>query len=262
MRLTILFLLVSICSFGQVIEKKSISGRPYLVDFKGDQLPTIIYLCGSGEIGSLSKIKNVAFYTSFYNAFKNDFNFFIPMQYAGLSGWENMINGYTSGGQFTREMIAEYNLTKVVVTGHSAGATWETLAFLQDQIQGFAPVAGRGLSYQLVVNAGRKNIPVNAWHGEKDTAWPNTYTAGKQACLSWFRDAGNGKPIWNSLPGVGHGSDKIAYATNSGLREWILGLFIAVEPPLPEPKDLIDSIYTDSSDSITFIFKSGKILKR
>lgn len=238
-------------------QKTSFSGRPYLVDFKGDHLPTIVYLCGSGEIGNLEKVKNVAFYTSFYNAFKNDFNFFIPMQFAGLSGWENMIGGLTSGGHFTKEMIDEYKLTKVVITGHSAGGTWETLAFLQDQIQGFAPVSGRGLSYDKVVNAGKKNIPVSAWHGEKDTTYPNSFTAGKQACLNWFRDTGKGTPQWHPLPGVGHGADREAYKTTSGLKEWIQSLFPVVDPPTEEqPIEIIKTEYLNGN--IIFTSVDGK----
>lgn len=223
MRVTILLLLISVCSFGQTFESSK-SGRGYIKDFKDTSYVTVIYLPGSGERGTdLNKIKATAFYKLFYTAYKDKFNFFMPQQTSNFSGWENIINGHPSGANFVREMIAQYGIKKIVVTGHSAGATWETAANLQTLISGFAPVAGRGLSYSKVVLMGKNKIPVNAWHGDKDTAKPNHYAAGVQA-INWYK-SGGGKPIFNVLVGVGHGSDKIAYKPDSSLKGWIDSLF-------------------------------------
>lgn len=111
------------------------------------------------------------------------------------------------------------------------------------------------------MEAGKKGVPLNAWHGMNDTATPNTYTAGLQA-LNWYK-AGKGPytPVWNPLSGVGHGSDVYAYDTSSGLKEWIDGLFPDIEEPEPPTPAVNDSILYQyfRNDSIFFKSKAGVI---
>lgn len=236
------------------------SGRGYLEDFKSVDKATIIYLHGSGQRGTgsptdLNKIKQVAFFTSFYSNYAADYNFLMPQQFSTFAGWENMINGKTAGADFVLWAKQYYGITKVIPTGHSAGGTWETAAWLQREIGGFAPVAGRGLSYSKVVEFGRNRVPVMAWHGDKDTAKPNDYSGGKQA-ISWYK-TGGGVPIWNVLPGVAHDSDKYAYLPNSGLKEWIDSIYPPVEAVPFVPGIYIDGVFAGASEA-TYVDPTGK----
>lgn len=246
------------------------NNRGYLVDFKDVAKASIFYLHGSGHMGSgseadLEKVKNCSFFKLFYAAFKDYYNFFFPQQFTGLSGWENMINGKTSGADFVLEMKSLYNLTKLGVTGHSAGATWETAAYLQDAnnllIDFFIPVAGRGLSYSKVVDLGRKGLKVNAWHGTKDTTSPNHYAAGYQACINWFKNGGGGVPVWNALTDVGHNSPDYAYKSTSGLNVWIDSIYGDETPP-PPPEPTSDPVVNSYELNGKLIFKTtgGKTL--
>jgi len=230
-KLLILSLVVcSFVSFGQTNSfEVSASGRKYIKDFKDTSKVTIIYLHGSGQLGTdLNLIKQTPFYKLFYAAYGADYNFFMPQQTKAFSGWENTTFGHPSGAYFVREMIAQYGITKIIVTGHSAGAAWKTATNLQTLIGGFAPVAGRSLDFTATKLMGTNQIPVNAWHGDKDTAAPNNYTAGKQA-VSWYKQGGGTNILFNVLVGVGHGSDSYAYKPTSGLKGWIDMIYPVVE---------------------------------
>lgn len=224
----------------------SLSGRKYLSDFKSDSLPTVVYLHGSGQRGTdLEKIKQTPFYKLWYAVFKDDFNFFFPLQSATFAGWENSIGGYPSGAHFVREMITLHTLTKVIVTGHSAGGTGETLAFLQSQIRGFAPCSGRALSYSRIKQCGALDIPVLIHHGTLDTAKPNMYSAGVQM-KNWLIEGG-GEPEFVSLTGVGHGSDSYAYKPTSRLKAWIDEIFEDEVVP-PTTGIFIDGVYKGATE--------------
>jgi len=210
-----------------ITSEKTKAGVQYLSDFKSNDSPTVVYLHGSGQINkTLEAIKSTPFFKLFYTAFKDEFNFFFPLKIGG-SGWEDYKEGKSSGARFILEIIELHKVDKIVPTGHSAGGTWATATSLQGLIKGFAPVAGRALDYKGVLALHGNGVQVNAWHGENDHGFVNNIDDGKQA-IKWYK-SGGGSPIFNILPGVGHGSDSIAYKPTSGLKAWIDSLFPVVE---------------------------------
>lgn len=122
----LIWILLSTQLFSQTARQVP-SGRWYWENFIDSTRITIVYLHGSGQMGGtqsdLNKIKQVAFYTKFYAANADEYNIFMPQQYTGFSGWENIVGGVTSGADFVRFIKSHYHVDKVVVTGHSAGAT-------------------------------------------------------------------------------------------------------------------------------------------
>ncbi len=207
----------------------SLSGRKYISDFKSNDLPTILYLHGSGSNDkTLDHIRGCAFYKLFYTAFKSNFNFFFPLQEGGFSGWENKIGGVSSGAYFAKEIIALHGIKNIVPTGHSSGATYATVTTLPGVFKGFIPVAGRSLDYKGTKAMFPNGTMLNAWHGLDDHGSFNNIDDGKQA-VEWYK-MGGGTPIFHMLEGVGHGSDSIAYKPTSGIKEWIEGLFPKAEP--------------------------------
>lgn len=237
------------------------TGIKYIEDFIDVSKPTIIYLSGAGQRGTdLNMLKRVPFYTKFYQENKGKYNFFIPQQTTASWSWVYPIraNGESYGVEFIRHIIKTYGLTiKPVLTGHSMGSPWAIAPLMIGELSGIAVVSGSG-DYHKVLALKATNLPAIAYHGTADNTSPNDFIAGKKAAVSWYQI----KPEnWHELVGVGHGADTYAYASNSGLKEWIDGLFtIVVEPP-PPVKDMIKSIYTYPNDSIYFEFESGKIVK-
>ena len=61
------------------------------------------------------------------------------------------------------------------------------------------------------------DIPIWAWHGDKDRAVP---TDRSRSMVKALKTAG-GKPIYSELKGVGHGSWNNAYKPDSGLMKWM-----------------------------------------
>ncbi len=240
------------------IWRKSPGGKRYIADINDTAKITIIYFAGSGQRGNtyadLNKMTQVTFWQLYLN-FKNDYNWLWPQQNLSRAGWETRINSFTEGANFVREMKIRYNLRRVIVTGHSMGATWETPADLQKEIIGFMPVAGRHLSQNKVVQMGKYRIPVSGWHGKLDTNTtnnPNTITNGRKAINAY--KLGGGLPEWNELDGVAHGSDVVAYkvTTVAGVKTtplvtWIKKLF---PPPIVTPGIYVNGVYA-GTDSVT-----------
>lgn len=226
------------------IDSVTKSGRKYISDFKSNDLITVVYLSGSGQFGKpLSALRATPFYKLFYSAFKDKYNFFMPMQYAGSSGWEKKIDGLSSGAHFIQEMIDLYGIDKIVVTGHSAGGTYATAISLQGKVKGFAPVAGGSLDINGTKGMSANGIQLFATHGNADKGGDkgvNGFEYGSRA-VRWY-EAGGGKAIFNILPDVGHGSDIYAYKPSFGMAEWFDSLFEPVVVP-PKPGIYIDNIW-------------------
>lgn len=227
------------------------SGRKYISDFKSNDLITVVYLSGSGQIGKpLSALRATPFYKLFYAAFKDKYNFFLPMQYAGSSGWEKKIDGLSSGAHFIQEMIDLHGIDKIVATGHSAGGTYATAISLAGKVKGFAPVAGGSLDIVGTKGMSSKGIQLFATHGDADRGGDkgvNGFAYGSKA-VRWYT-GGGGKPIFNILPGVGHGSDIYAYKPSFGMAEWFDSLFEPVVVP-PKPGIYVDGVWA-GTDSCT-----------
>jgi predicted esterase len=266
MRLTILFLLISVCAFGQVEDNKvSPSGVKYIENFIDTSLVTVIYFHGAGQRGTdLNKLKSVAFYTKFYTTNKGRYNFFIPQQTTASWSWIYPIrpDGTPYGVEFIRWVYKQYGINpkKTILTGHSMGSPWVIAQVMPNELGGIAVVSGSG-EYKGCVALGVSGMPVIAWHGESDKTDPNTFAAGYKACITWYQNTGRGTPIWKPLPGVGHGADVYAYANGQGLKEWIDELFPVTVPPTPVALDTVVFSY-GKGDSIYFKLKSGKLIKK
>src|SRR5688572_19707086 len=85
------------CTALAQIPKYSSYGLPYLESYIGEDKPIVIFLHGSGQSGNgtlstLDKIKQVAFYTKFYQENKTKFNIFMPQYLSSTSGWGEVGN--------------------------------------------------------------------------------------------------------------------------------------------------------------------------
>jgi len=243
-----------------ITSKSTPSKINFLEDFVDNSKPTIIYFHGAGErtatnnINDLNKLKSLAFFTKFYTDNKGRYNFFMPQQTTGSFSWVYPIrNNVSYGVEFIKWVIETYNLDKIILTGHSMGSPWTTAEIIPELMLGIAVVSGSG-NYQGCVRLGQLKLPVIAWHGESDTTTPNDFISGKKACVTWFQNTGGGSPIWNPLPGVGHGADSHAYSSTGGFKEFVDSLTVATPQPLP----LVDLIVKfDPNDSTIKYFDSN-----
>jgi predicted peptidase len=106
--------------------------------------------------------------------------------------------------------------TSVYLTGLSMGGygSWEMAMRRPKLFAAVVPICGGGdeTSAKLI-----KDIPIWAWHGDKDRAVP---TDRSRSMVKALKTAG-GKPIYSELKGVGHGSWNNAYKPDSGLMKWM-----------------------------------------
>lgn len=105
---------------------------------------------------------------------------------------------------------------RVYLIGLSMGGygSWDLAARHPEWFAAVAPICGGGDERKA---AALKDVPLWAWHGDKDTAVP---VARSRAMIEAIRKAG-GQPKYNELPGVGHDSWTPATADNSGMLEWM-----------------------------------------
>lgn len=225
--------------------KKSDSGVQYIESFISKDLPTIIYFSGYGQFGTdINALKKVAFYTKFYQANKDFYNFFIPQHpktsYSWI--WPKRPDGTGYGVEFIRWIQKTYGIDpkKTILTGHSAGSPYGTAELMPNELGAIAAVS-TSATYKGAIMLGQIKMPLIHWHGMNDTTVPNTFDAGYKACIEWYQKLGGGSPVWIPIPNCGHGADVYAYAGNT-LKDWIDNLFPPVVIP-PKPGIYVDGTW-------------------
>lgn len=105
---------------------------------------------------------------------------------------------------------------RVYLTGLSMGGygSWDLATRHPDWFAAVVPICGGGDERKA---ATLKDVPVWAFHGDKDTAVP---VARSRAMIEAIRAAG-GQPKYSELAGVGHNSWQNAYDEKSGLLQWM-----------------------------------------
>jgi len=211
---------------------KTPSGINYLEDFKSNDLPTVIYFSGAGErnnYGDFTAMKRTSFYTKFYTTFKDQYNFFIPLQTLNSYSWVYpFVNGVAYGVGFIRWVKEKYGIDKVVLCSHSMGSGYSTAPLMPNELSALVVSAGNG-DYKQVIALAKTLLPVMQWHGKGDYS-QNSFINGEKA-MNWYKGAG-GPVDWHPIEG-GHGIDSIVYSPTSGVKEWIDKLFPIVDPVKP-----------------------------
>jgi predicted peptidase len=198
---------------------------PFTVDYllflpksysaKGDPVPLIIFLHGSGEGGNdLNKVKK---WGPPAIVEKNpDFPFMVVSPQAPEGqGWNiDLLKGMID------DVLARYNVDRhrVYLTGLSLGGfgTWSLAMRYPQYFAAIAPICGAG-SPQSIANL--RDVPTWAFHGKKDEAVPERASAMLVDALK----AAGGNVKYTVLPEGGHVDSWVyAYDAKNGLFDWFL----------------------------------------
>ena len=147
-------------------------GLQYLVTYPneyepGKKYPVIIFLHGAGSRGNdIELLMNNPYFKITKN--KEKFPFITIAPLCSENTWFDMFEILT---KFVKEIVREeyVNLNKVYLMGASMGgyATWQLAMSIPEYFAAIVPICGGGMYW----NAGRLvNVPVWAFHGEKDKA--------------------------------------------------------------------------------------------
>ena len=179
----------------------------------GKKWPLIVFLHGSGERGDdIEKVK--AHGPPKMIETQKDFPFIVVSpQAAAHTNWNS------SGlNMLLDEVIARLpvDVDRIYLTGLSRGGhgTWKMAADHPERFAAIAPVCGAG---DVKSACQLKNIPIWAFHGEKDTVVRLQDDADMVAAVK----ACGGDVKFTVYPGVGHDSWTQTYA-NPALYEWFL----------------------------------------
>jgi predicted peptidase len=175
--------------------------------------PLILFLHGAGERGSnLEKVK--AHGPIKYAQKNKDFPFVLVCPQCPEEQWwstEVLIN-------LLDDIVSQYNIdrSRIYLTGLSMGGfgTWDLASMYPDRFAAIAPVCGGGLPFY----AGRlKNIPVWAFHGDKDNVVP---LEKSREMVNAVNIAGGNAKL-TIYPNLGHDSWTVTY-DNKELYDWFL----------------------------------------
>jgi predicted peptidase len=181
---------------------------------KQKKWPVLVFLHGSGERGSdLNKVK---FHgpPKIVETEKKDLPFIIVSPQCPDGEWWKPVSVIG----LVDEVLAKYraDADRVYLTGLSMGGfgTWQTACEFPDRFAAIAPVCGGGIMYQAQM---LKNVPVWAFHGEKDQAVP--FQESVKMCSAVQQFGGNAK--LTLYPTLTHDSWTATYA-NAELYMWLL----------------------------------------
>jgi predicted peptidase len=114
-------------------------------------------------------------------------------------------------------MIADAAVDKnrIYITGLSMGGygTWDAIARRPDFFAAALPICGGG---DPKTAESIKRVPINCFHGDKDTA---VAVERSRDMIAALKDAG-GSPLYTEYPGVGHDSWTQTYA-NEAVHQWL-----------------------------------------
>ncbi len=179
---------------------------------KGDKVPLIVFLHGSGERGAdLNKVK--AWGPPAIVEKDPDFPFMVVSPQIPEGEWWD---AYLLKSMLD-DVIKRHNVDtkRIYLTGISMGGygAWDFAARYPDYFAAVAPICGGGIARL----AGRlKDIPVWAFHGLKDDAVPETESARMVEALK----AQGGNVKYTVLPEAGHIEAWVHAYGEAGLFEW------------------------------------------
>lgn len=181
---------------------------------KGEPVPLIIFLHGSGERGTdLNKVK--AWGPPAIVEKNPDFPFMVASPQSPENEWWHA----DQLKQMIDQIIATHNVDRhrIYLTGLSMGGfgTWDLAIRYPEYFAAIAPICGGGVP--LLVGK-LKDTPTWVFHGMKDEAVAESYSAAMVAALK----AAGGDVKYTVLPEGGH-IDAWVYAYNeAGLFDWLL----------------------------------------
>lgn len=181
---------------------------------KNKKYPLVIFLHGSGERGdNLSKVKKHGI--PFEIASGKSFPFIMAAPQCPSEDEEWNIYALNT---LYKELVSQYNidLKRVYLTGLSMGGygTWKFAKAFPDYFAAIAPVCGGGNPDSISV---LKNIPVWAFHGEKDNVVP---IAEADTLVKTLKKCG-GNVKFTIYPETGHNSWTKTYS-NPEFYTWLL----------------------------------------
>jgi predicted peptidase len=181
---------------------------------KQKKWPVMVFLHGSGERGAdLNRVK-LHGPPKIVETEKKDLPFIIVSPQCPEGEWWKPI---TVIG-LVDEVLAKYraDADRVYLTGLSMGGfgTWATACEFPDRFAAIAPICGGGVAYETMA---LKNVPVWAFHGEKDQAVP--FQQSVVMCQAVKQFGGDAK--LTLYPDATHDCWTRTYA-NPELYEWLL----------------------------------------
>jgi predicted peptidase len=186
---------------------------PKTYSARGDKVPLIVFLHGSGERGSdLNKVK--AWGPPAIVEKDPDFPFMVVSPQVPEGQWwdafllKSMLD----------DVLKRYNVDpkRVYLTGISMGGygAWDFAARYPDYFAAVAPICGGGIP-RLAERL--KDIPVWAFHGLKDDAVPESESARMVEALK----ARGGNVKYTVLPEAGHIEAWVHAYGEAGLFDWL-----------------------------------------
>jgi predicted peptidase len=181
---------------------------------KGEPVPLIIFLHGSGERGSdLNKVK--AWGPPAIAEKDPAFPFMVVSPQAPDGEWwhAHLLKGMID------EVLAKYNVdrSRVYLTGLSMGGygAWDLAINYPNYFAAIAPICGGGNTIRI---GQLKNVPTWAFHGKKDQSVPEHESASMVAALR----AAGGDVKYTVLPEAGHADAWVHAYGKAGLFDWFL----------------------------------------
>lgn len=276
--LLILLSIVSLSASAQVLKQPA--GLLWYYEYKDPNVPNapvIIFLHGSGERSNTPNLSLIQKHglpkllKAAGKSYLEGFTVLCPQQITSKSGWigdpknPDII-------KFLEYVEANYPNEFRFVTGISMGGngSWESSYKGTEKLMtGIIPVSGEG-DYNSAKTTASRQIYVWAIHGSADTAVPPA--DGQRAVTSMINGSADPSPIWTVIPGGTHGSNTwdVAYSltpraelNNKTIYQWMMSKVTAPPPVTPVVKDLIDSAYTYTGDSLVYFrFRSGRLIKK
>jgi predicted peptidase len=182
-------------------------------------LPVILFLHGSGEIGTDGVAPTRVGIGPAIRKREGDFPFLVVFpqarrQFLWLPGTDDARRAMAILAQVQKDYATDPK--RVYLTGISMGGfgTWSLAARYPDRWAAIVPVCGGG---DPATAEAIKQIPCWCFHGAADPVVPPDTS---RAIIAALKQAG-GSPRYDEFPGVGHDSWDKAYAT-PGLFDWLL----------------------------------------
>jgi len=223
--LAITFTLLLATTAGSAEQRKEFSatitkqvGTHYLVvtptDFTPqEKYPLLIFLHGRGEQGE--DLDRVKIHGPFEKIQELELPFIIAAPQSPLDQWWDVDTLSAWTDELLKTMPVDRN--RIYLTGLSMGGfgTWDLAVHRPDLFAAIVPICGRGQPSQA---ARLRNLPVWAFHGEKDTVVPLRETL---EMVNALYEVGNNARL-TVYPDTGHNSWTETY-NNPQVYEWLLG---------------------------------------
>lgn len=203
----------------QLARSSTVKGKIHYLAFlpksyspRGDKVPLIVFLHGSGERGAdLEKVKTWG--PPAIVEKDPDFPFMVVSPQVAEGEWWD---SYQLKSMLD-DVLKRYNVDpkRIYLTGISMGGygAWDFAARYPDYFAAVAPICGGGIP-RLATRL--KNVPVWAFHGLKDDAVPESESARMVEALK----AQGGNVKYTVLPEAGHVEAWVHAYGQAGLFEW------------------------------------------